>query len=526
MGAGHNHGAPTTEAGAPGDHRARLWIAFGLTATIVIAQAIGSIVTGSLALLTDTAHAITDASGRTLSGQVTEAFWNSVRHAKPLAVGFNCALGAADMRPYVAELAKVADSFVSVYPNAGLPNAFGEYDETPEAMAEVVGGFAKDGLVNILGGCCGTTPEHISAIAETVDGVAPRGVGEVDPELRLSGLEPFNVGPDSLFVNVGERTNITGSARFRKLIKEGDYPTALSVARQQVEAGAQVIDINMDEGMIDGVAAMDRFTKLIAAEPDISRVPVMIDSSKWEVIEAGLKNVQGKPIVNSISLKEGEEKFVREARLCRKYGAAVVVMAFDEQGQADNLERRKEICGRAYRILTEEVGFPAEDIIFDPNCFALATGIEEHATYGIDFIEACAWIKENLPGVHISGGISNVSFSFRGNNPVREAIHAVFLFHAIKAGLDMGIVNAGALVVYDEIDPELRERIEDVVLNRRADAAERLLKLRLLALEAEALHHATRFGDRTTATRLGELTEVEARLAAIKSGAAPQAIEQ
>ncbi len=294
---------------------------------------------------------------------------------------------------------------------------------------------------------------------------------------RLSGLEPLNITDDSLFVNVGERTNITGSARFRNLIKDGDYDTALSVALQQVEAGAQVIDINMDEGMIDGVAAMDRFTKLIAAEPDISRVPVMIDSSKWEVIEAGLKYVQGKPIVNSISMKEGEEKFIREARLCRKYGAAVVVMAFDEQGQADNLERRKEICGRAYRILTEEVGFPAEDIIFDPNCFALATGIEEHATYGIDFIEASAWIKENLPGVHISGGISNVSFSFRGNNPVREAIHAVFLFHAIEAGLDMGIVNAGALVPYDPVDPELRERIEDVVLNRREDAAERLLEI-------------------------------------------------
>ena len=420
---------------------------------------------------------ITDASGRTLSGQVTEAFWNSVRHAKPLAVGFNCALGAADMRPYVAELAKVADSFVSVYPNAGLPNAFGEYDETPEAMAEVVGGFAKDGLVNILGGCCGTTPEHISAIAEIVDGVAPRGVGEVDPELRLSGLEPFNVGPDSLFVNVGERTNITGSARFRKLIKEGDYPTALSVARQQVEAGAQVIDINMDEGMIDGIEAMDRFCKLIASEPDISRVPVMIDSSKWDVIEAGLRCVQGKAIVNSISMKEGIEPFVEHAKLCRKYGAAVVVMAFDEDGQADTIERRKDICARAYKILTEEVGFPAEDIIFDPNIFAVATGIEEHANYGVDFIEATRWIKQNLPGALVSGGVSNVSFSFRGNNPVREAIHSVFLYHAIAAGMDMGIVNAGALVVYDQIDPELRERIEDVVLNRRPDATERLLEI-------------------------------------------------
>jgi len=420
---------------------------------------------------------ITDASGRTLSGQVTEAFWNSIRHAKPLAVGLNCALGAPEMRPYIAEMARIADTFVSCYPNAGLPNAFGEYDESPERQASYIADFAEAGLVNLVGGCCGTAPPHIAEIAKVVDGKTPRTLPHIDVATRLSGLEPLNITDDSLFVNIGERTNITGSARFRNLIKAQDYDTALSVALQQVEVGAQVIDINMDEGMIDGVAAMDRFTKLIAAEPDISRVPVMIDSSKWDVIEAGLKNVQGKPIVNSISLKEGEEKFVREARLCRKYGAAVVVMAFDEQGQADNLERRKEICGRAYRILTEKVGFPPEDIIFDPNCFALATGIEEHATYGIDFIEACAWIKENLPGVHISGGISNVSFSFRGNNPVREAIHSVFLFHAIKAGLDMGIVNAGALVPYDSIDPELRERIEDVVLNRREDAAERLLEI-------------------------------------------------
>ncbi len=420
---------------------------------------------------------ITDASGRTLSGQVTEAFWNAIRHAKPIAVGLNCALGAPEMRPYIAEMARIADTFISCYPNAGLPNAFGEYDESPERQASYIEEFAEAGLVNLVGGCCGTAPPHIAEIAKVVDGVRPREVPHISEATRLSGLEPLNITDDSLFVNIGERTNITGSARFRNLIKAEDYDTALSVALQQVEVGAQVIDINMDEGMIDGVAAMDRFTKLIAAEPDISRVPVMIDSSKWDVIEAGLKNVQGKPIVNSISMKEGEEKFVREARLCRKYGAAVVVMAFDEQGQADNLERRKEICGRAYRILTEEVGFPAEDIIFDPNCFALATGIEEHATYGIDFIEACAWIKENLPGVHISGGISNVSFSFRGNNPVREAIHAVFLFHAIKAGLDMGIVNAGALVPYDSIDPELRDRIEDVVLNRREDAAERLLEI-------------------------------------------------
>ncbi|GAS96080.1 methionine synthase [Mycolicibacterium canariasense] len=420
---------------------------------------------------------ITDASGRTLSGQVTEAFWNSIRHAKPLAVGLNCALGAPEMRPYLAEMSRIADTFVSCYPNAGLPNAFGEYDETPTRQAGYVAEFARAGLVNMVGGCCGTTPAHIADIAEVVEGVRPRDVPRIPVATRLAGLEPLNITDESLFVNIGERTNITGSARFRNLIKAQDYDTALSVALQQVEVGAQVIDINMDEGMIDGVAAMDRFTKLVAAEPDISRVPVMIDSSKFEVIETGLKNVQGKPIVNSISLKEGEEKFVREARLCRKYGAAVVVMAFDEQGQADNLERRKQICGRAYRILTDEVGFPPEDIIFDPNCFALATGIEEHATYGIDFIDACAWIKENLPGVHISGGISNVSFSFRGNNPVREAIHAVFLFHAIKAGLDMGIVNAGALVPYDSIDPELRERIEDVVLNRREDAAERLLEI-------------------------------------------------
>ena len=420
---------------------------------------------------------ITDASGRTLSGQVTEAFWNSIRHARPLAVGLNCALGAPEMRPYIAEMSRIADTFVSCYPNAGLPNAFGEYDESPKRQAGYIAEFAEAGFVNLVGGCCGTTPAHIAEIAEAVEGKPPRPVPAIPVATRLSGLEPLNIDDDSLFVNIGERTNITGSARFRNLIKAQDYDTALSVALQQVEVGAQVIDINMDEGMIDGIAAMDRFTKLIAAEPDISRVPVMIDSSKWEVIEAGLKNVQGKPIVNSISLKEGEEKFVREARLCRKFGAAVVVMAFDEQGQADNLERRKQICGRAYRTLTEEVGFPAEDIIFDPNCFALATGIEEHASYGIDFIEACAWIKENLPGVHISGGISNVSFSFRGNNPVREAIHAVFLFHAIRAGLDMGIVNAGALVPYDSIDPELRDRIEDVVLNRREDAAERLLEI-------------------------------------------------
>ncbi|MBC7592808.1 MAG: methionine synthase [Kineosporiaceae bacterium] len=428
---------------------------------------------------------ITDASGRTLSGQVTEAFWNSVRHAQPLLVGLNCALGAKEMRPYVAELSRIADCFISCYPNAGLPNAFGEYDETPDQTAAIVGEFAESGLVNLLGGCCGTTPEHISAIVSSVKGSSPRVVPEIAPSCRLSGLEPVNITDESLFVNVGERTNITGSARFRNLIKAGDYSAALAVARQQVESGAQVIDINMDEGMIDGLAAMDRFAKLIATEPDICRVPLMIDSSKWEVIETALKCVQGKSIVNSISMKEGEQKFKDQARLCRKYGAAVVVMAFDEDGQADNLQRRKEVCQRAYTILVDEVGFPAEDIIFDPNCFALATGIQEHANYGVDFIEATRWIKQNLPGALISGGVSNVSFSFRGNNPVREAIHAVFLYHAIKAGMTMGIVNAGALIVYDQVDPELRERIEDVVLNRLPDipqdekgsATERLVEI-------------------------------------------------
>ncbi|GAA2105106.1 methionine synthase [Microlunatus panaciterrae] len=420
---------------------------------------------------------ITDASGRTLSGQVTEAFWNSVRHAAPIAVGLNCALGADEMRPYIAELSRIADCFVSCYPNAGLPNAFGEYDEQPDQTAAVLEEFAASGLVNLLGGCCGTTPAHISAIATAAKGKPARTPAAIQPACRLSGLEPLTITEDSLFVNVGERTNITGSARFRNLIKAGDYPTALSVARQQVENGAQVIDVNMDEGMIDGVAAMDRFMKLIATEPDICRVPVMIDSSKWEVIEAGLKCVQGKPIVNSISMKEGVDAFIRQARLCRKYGAAVVVMAFDENGQADNLVKRQQICARAYGILTEQVGFPAEDIIFDPNIFAVATGIEEHANYGVDFIEATRWIKQNLPGALVSGGVSNVSFSFRGNNPVREAIHAVFLYHAIQAGMNLGIVNAGALVVYDQVDPELRERIEDVVLNRRPDSTERLLEI-------------------------------------------------
>ncbi len=422
---------------------------------------------------------ITDASGRTLSGQVTEAFWASVRHARPLAVGLNCALGGREMRPYIQEMARLADTFVLCYPNAGLPNAFGGYDEGPVDTSSVLGEFAASGFVNIVGGCCGTTPDHIAAVAEAVRGIPPRVPPHREPILRLSGLEPLNFTPDINFVNIGERTNVTGSARFRDLIKAGDYNAALALARQQVEAGAQIIDVNMDEGMLDGVAAMDRFLKLVASEPDISRVPVMIDSSKWEVIEAGLRCVQGKPIVNSISMKEGEEKFIRQATLVRRYGAAAVVMAFDEQGQADSLDRRIEICERAYRILTEQVGFPAEDIIFDPNIFAVATGIEAHNNYGVDYVEATRWIKEHLPRALVSGGVSNVSFSFRGNNAVREAIHSVFLFHAINAGMDMGIVNAGALAVYDQLDPELRDAIEDVILNRRrgTEATERLVEI-------------------------------------------------
>ena len=420
---------------------------------------------------------ITDASGRTLSGQTTEAFWNAIRHARPLAVGLNCALGGKDMRPYIAELSRLADCHVSCYPNAGLPNAFGEYDEKADETAAIVGEFASAGLVNIVGGCCGTTPEHIGAIARAVANTAPRIPATPEIACRLSGLEPFNIGEGTLFVNVGERTNVTGSAKFRDLIKAGDFTAAVAVARQQVEAGAQVIDVNMDEGMLDGKAAMVRFLNLIASEPDIARVPVMIDSSQWEIIEAGLQCVQGKPIVNSISMKEGEEKFIKEAKLCRKYGAAAVVMAFDEQGQADTLERRQEICARAYRILVEQVGFPPEDIIFDPNIFAVATGIAEHNLYGLDFIQAVKWIKANLPHAKISGGVSNVSFSFRGNNHVRESIHSVFLYHAIREGMDMGIVNAGALMVYDQLDPELRERIEDVILFRREDATERLIDI-------------------------------------------------
>ena len=420
---------------------------------------------------------ITDASGRTLSGQVTEAFWNSVRHAEPIGVGLNCALGSGELRQYVEELSGIAETHVSAYPNAGLPNEFGEYDETPEMMAKEIGEWAANGWLNIVGGCCGTTPEHIRAMAEAVSGHAPREIPDLPKKLRLSGLEALNVGPDSLFVNVGERTNVTGSARFKDLILNGDFEAALEVARQQVENGAQVIDVNMDEGMLDGEEAMVTFLNLVAAEPDISRVPVMIDSSKWSIIEAGLKRVQGKAVVNSISMKEGEEEFVRQARLLRRYGAAVIVMAFDEEGQADSKERKVEICTRAYHLLTDRVGFPPEDIVFDPNVFAIATGIEEHDNYGVDFIEAVREISNTLPHAKTSGGISNVSFSFRGNNPVREAIHAVFLYHAIGAGLTMGIVNAGQLAVYDALDPELREAVEDVVLNRRADSTERLLEL-------------------------------------------------
>jgi len=418
---------------------------------------------------------ITDASGRTLTGQTAAAFWNAVSHAEPLSVGFNCALGPEQLRVHVEELARIADTHVSVYPNAGLPNAFGGYDESPEAMAAEIGTWAEAGLVNMVGGCCGTTPDHIRAMAEAVAPHAPRAVPVIPPTCRLSGLEPLEIGPTSLFVNVGERTNVTGSARFKRLVLEGDYATALDVAREQVANGAQVIDVNMDEALLDGAAAMTTFLNLIAGEPDIARVPVMIDSSDWAVIEAGLKCIQGKGVVNSISLKEGETAFLERARLVRRYGAAVVVMAFDEEGQADTLERKVGICTRAYRLLTEEAGFPPQDIIFDPNIFAIATGIEEHNRYAVDFIEAVGAIKRDLPHALISGGVSNVSFSFRGNNSVREAIHAVFLYHAIRAGLDMGIVNAGQLAVYDDLPETLREHVEDVVLNRRADATERLL---------------------------------------------------
>ncbi len=421
---------------------------------------------------------VTDASGRILSGQTVPAFWNSVRHARPLSIGLNCALGATLMRPYAEELSQIADAFVSVYPNAGLPNPMSDtgFDETPDITSSLVSEFAESGFVNIAGGCCGTTPPHIQAIAEALRDVKPRQIPQIAPATRLSGLEPFTIDDSSLFVNVGERTNVTGSKAFARMILNGQFDQALSVARQQVENGAQVIDINMDEGMLDAVAAMTHFLNLIASEPDIARVPIMLDSSKWSVIEAGLKCVQGKSIVNSISMKEGEAEFLRQARLCRRYGAAVIVMAFDEKGQADTYQRKTEICKRAYDLLVQKADFPPEDIIFDPNIFAIATGIDEHNNYAVDFIEATHWIKQNLPYAKISGGVSNVSFSFRGNDAAREAIHTVFLYHAIQAGMTMGIVNAGMVGVYDDLEPELRERVEDVVLNRRPDATERMIE--------------------------------------------------
>ncbi|EGQ9883375.1 methionine synthase [Vibrio vulnificus] len=420
---------------------------------------------------------ITDASGRTLSGQTTEAFYNSLRHVRPISFGLNCALGPDELRPYVEELSRISETFVSTHPNAGLPNAFGEYDLSPEEMAEHVKEWAQSGFLNLIGGCCGTTPEHIRHMAMAVEGVSPRVLPEIPVACRLSGLEPLTIAKDTLFVNVGERTNVTGSARFKRLIKEELYDEALDVAREQVENGAQIIDVNMDEGMLDAEACMVRFLNLCASEPEISKVPIMVDSSKWEVIEAGLKCIQGKGIVNSISLKEGKEKFVEQAKLIRRYGAAVIVMAFDEVGQADTRERKLEICTKAYRILVDEVGFPPEDVIFDPNIFAVATGIDEHNNYAVDFIEAVADIKRDLPHAMISGGVSNVSFSFRGNNYVREAIHAVFLYHCFKNGMDMGIVNAGQLEIYDNVPEKLREAVEDVVLNRRDDATERLLEI-------------------------------------------------
>ncbi len=420
---------------------------------------------------------ITDASGRTLSGQTAAAFWYSLRHINPISIGFNCALGATELRQYIDELSNIADTYVSAHPNAGLPNEFGEYDETPEQMAAEIGDWAANGYLNIIGGCCGTSPDYIKAIVKAVEKHPPRQIPKLEKQCHLAGLEPMSIGKDSLFINIGERTNITGSARFKRLIIAEDYETALDVARDQVANGAQIIDINMDEGMLDSKVAMVRFLNLIAAEPDIAKVPIMIDSSKWEILEAGLKCIQGKGVVNSISIKEGEANFIKQANLIRRYGAAAIVMAFDEQGQADTQARKIEICTRAYKILTEQVGFPPEDIIFDPNIFAIATGIDEHNNYGVDFIEATREIKKTLPFAMISGGVSNVSFSFRGNNPVREAIHAVFLYHAIQAGMDMGIVNAGQLAIYADIPNDLRDVVEDVVLNRDADGTEKLLEL-------------------------------------------------
>ncbi|HEY6359152.1 MAG TPA: dihydropteroate synthase, partial [Vicinamibacterales bacterium] len=428
---------------------------------------------------------ITDRSGRTLAGQTLDAFCVSIAHAKPWCIGLNCALGAREMRPYVAELARLATGWVSVYPNAGLPNAFGEYDELPPETASLIKDFADSGFANIVGGCCGTTPAHIAAIGAAVSDIRPRRQGDGSrrqgdgdrepPPLRLSGLEPLTVRPDSNFQMIGERTNVTGSKRFARLIKDDAFGKAAEVALEQVRGGANIIDVNVDEAMLDSEQAMTTFLNYIATEPEIARVPVMIDSSKWSVIEAGLKCVQGKPVVNSISLKEGEADFLHKARLVRRYGAAAVVMAFDERGQADTIERKVEICRRAYRLLTEQAGFDASDIIFDPNVLAIATGLEEHNAYAINFIEATRLIKASCPGVRISGGISNLSFAFRGNDRVREAMHAAFLYHAIKAGLDMGIVNAGQLAVYQDIAPDLLERVEDVIFNRRPDATERLV---------------------------------------------------
>ena len=420
---------------------------------------------------------ITDASGRTLSGQTPEAFWHSIRHGNLLSVGLNCALGAVQIRPHLQEISRIADTFVSVHPNAGLPDEFGEYNDTPEFMAELLGDFGQNGLLNIVGGCCGTTPEHIEAIAGAVTNLSPRKIPEIEQFTKLSGLEPFTIRPDSNFINIGERTNVSGSARFRRLIKEDDYEEALSVARQQIENGAQLIDVNMDEGLLDSEAVMEKFLRLVASEPDISRVPVVIDSSKWSVIETGLKNIQGKGVVNSISLKEGEEEFLDHARKVLRYGAAVIVMAFDEKGQAETVERKVAVCERAYKLVTEKIGFLPEDIIFDPNIFAVATGIEEHNEFAINYIEAAKEIKKTCQGVHISGGVSNLSFSFRGNNAIREAMNSVFLYHAIQAGMDMGIVNAGQLAVYDDLDPDILERVEDVVFNRRSDATDRLLEI-------------------------------------------------
>jgi len=420
---------------------------------------------------------ITDASGRTLSGQTVEAFWHSIRHANLLGVGLNCALGAEQIRPWLSELSNVADINVFVYPNAGLPNEFGEYDQSPDAMAKIVKEFASNGLVNLVGGCCGTTPNHIKALVEALEGIKPRLMPNINPFTKLSGLEPVTIRPESNFINIGERTNVTGSAKFRRLIKDNNYEEALSVAKQQIENGAQIIDVNMDEGLLDSEEAMEKFLRLIASEPDISKVPIMVDSSKWSVLEIGLKNLQGKGIVNSISMKEGVEEFTRQAKVILKYGAAVIVMAFDEEGQADSYDRKVAICTKAYNILVGEVGFPPEDIIFDPNIFAVATGIEEHNEYIKAYIDATKTIKEKLPNVHISGGISNLSFSFRGNDGIRQAMHSAFLYHAIQAGMDMGIVNAGQLTLYDDISSNVKKRVEDVLFNRRNDATERLVEI-------------------------------------------------